>query len=149
MNATAIQSKKASAPTIEQEALAVRDHKTWSPGDAAHQGDIILICLRELPPKSKVRKNRQIADGDTVGSRHVLVGGNVYDADPGTVAKMVEEATGGRVKVGEKYVGPVFAGPAVLEHPQHQHQSFPDETVTVCVFQRNQTAEEQEIRALD
>lgn len=149
MNATETVSNAGSAPAIEQGSLPVRNHQTWMPGDAAHQGDLILICLAALPMSAKVRRNRQMAEGETMGSRHVVAGGEVYDADPKEVAAAISEATKGCVAPTEMYIGPVFSGPCVLEHPQHQHQSFPGETVTACIFQRNQTAEDQEARARD
>lgn len=134
------------APSQESERLPCREHSTWSVGDCAHQGDLIFVCIAKMP-KGKRRENRQLAEGETRGSRHVLSGGEVFDTDAEAVAKTINAATGGNVAA--KYIGPVFTGPATVEHPEHQHQSFPADTVTVCVFQRNQTAEEREVRARD
>ena len=149
MSAIATAVRSIPAPAAEQAAHAVREHLTWSPGDAAHQGDLILICLPSLPKSAKPRVNRQMAEGETMGSRHIVNGSECYDVDAVKVAEMIAKATKGRCKPAAQYVGPVFVGSCVLEHPQHQHQAFPAGTVTVCVFQRNQTADDRELRAQD
>lgn len=150
MNAVAdqITSSPTNAPAAEQNKLACREHGTWSPGDTAHQGDLILVCLPGLPKSAKARTNRQMAEGETRGSKHVVAGGEVFDADANEVVNMIAKATGGAVKVEPRYAGPVFTGPAVLEHPEHQHQSFP-ESVTCVVYQRSLDAEEREARSQD
>ena len=45
-----------------------------SAGDAFRQGDVLVCCLKELPPDCSLVKNpdAQIAPGTTQGSRHVL-----------------------------------------------------------------------------
>lgn len=134
------------APSQESERLPCREHSTWSVGDCAHQGDLIFVCIAKIP-LGKVRNNRQLAEGETRGSRHILVGGEVFDPDQVAAASLIEAAT--KSKIDTKYIGPVFFGPATVEHPEHQHQSFPADTITACVFQRNQTAEEREVRARD
>lgn len=141
--------RRRSAPAIETHGPVIRRHETWSAGDCAHQGDLIFVCLPKLPGSSAQRGNRQLADGETRGSKHVLVGGVCYDANKEEVARMIQAATRDKVKVNSDYVGPVFVGEATVEHPQHQHQAFPEGTVTACIYQRNLDAEEREIRARD
>lgn len=136
--------KTNSAPT------PIRVHSAWVAGDVAHQGDLTLIGISAVPAGVKVRVNRQIAEGNTKGSRHVVLGGTCFDCDnPDAVAKLVSKATKGRVCPDARYIGPVFSGPCTLEHPQHQHQTFPADCVVVAVYQRNMDAEEREIRAKD
>lgn len=149
MNTVLSPSAPASAPQAEQAKMPVRRHDTWAPGDAAHQGDLILVCIPNLPKSAKPRENRQMADGETQGSKHVVDGGDVFDADADEIVVMVKAATKGRVLCDPKYIGPVFSGSCVLTHPQHQHQAFPADTTTVVLFQRNQDSEEREHRARD
>lgn len=138
------------APTMEQQRPhAKRVHDAWSPGDVAHQGDLIIVALGALPKSAKPRTNRQLAEGDSRGSRHELVGGECYDADPKELAGLIASATGGKVKVDPKYVGACFSGAAVIDHPQHAAQEFPDQPCSVVVFQRNLDAEEREQRQQD
>lgn len=145
---TAIQTKPAmTAPPAESpRPHAPRTHSTWAPGDRAHQGDLILVALHVVPRGSVIRRDRQMADGTSPGSRHVVTGGQVYDADKSVVRKALKEFG---IDVDEKYIGPVFQGPCTLEHPTHAHQVFPDKTATAVVYQRNLDAEEREVRARD
>jgi hypothetical protein len=139
-------------PTVETRPLAVRRHETWSPGDCAHQGDLIFVCLVSLPTGAKPRENRQLVDGDTRGSRHVLEGGSCCDCDTVMVASAVKAATGGAIDVEARYVGPVFTGGddgATVTHPEHQHQWFPAGSVTACLYQRNVDADERANPARD
>src|SRR5690349_19760899 len=89
-------------------------------GDAYAQGDLYFVRIPGLPKSAKPRANRQLAEGDTQGSRHVCTVGEVYDADPKEVAAMVRAASD--QVVDPKYVGPVITtagGRAYVEHPEH------------------------------
>jgi hypothetical protein len=121
-------------------------------GDSAHQGDLILVGIGRLPKSAKPRKNRQLAEGSTQGSRHVLERGALYDAELNEVAALIEEATG--CKVGDAYVGPVFVSPKAptehdLTHPEHGDLGFPAGTVCAVVYQRSLDQEEREARVVD
>lgn len=125
---------------------------TFAPGDVSHQGDLILVCLSSLPSSAKPRANRQLADGNTQGSRHVLARGDVYDCDAAEVVRAIKHAT--RAEVDAKYVGPVFRSPSDptphdLTHPEHGHQGFASKCVVAIVYQRNLDAEERERRTQD
>lgn len=136
-----------SIPTIEQAKHGdVQQHPGRIVGDTAHQGDIIFVSVAKLPKSAKTRSNRQIADDSTSGSRHIVEGGEVYDADASEVAQAIKVATG--ATVAEQYIGPVIVGPCKVTHPQHQHHEFCG-TVEAVVYQRNQDSEERESRALD
>lgn len=143
------QSQSRSAPVMEDVADKVRRHPTWSVGDVAHQGDIIIVAIQAVPVGATKRKSRQLAEGDTRGSKHVLAGGKIFDADPAILAKAVADATQGRVIVQPQYIGPVIAGACVIEHPEHQHQAFPEHKASVICYQRNVDAEGREQRAAD
>jgi hypothetical protein len=127
-------------------------HATFETGDVSHQGDLIIVCIGELPRSARPRANRQLAEGGTQGSRHVLERGDVYDANPEEIAELIRRATG--CDVGLDYLGPVFVSPSDptaddLTHPEHGNQGFPAGAVCAVVFQRNLDAEEREQRTRD
>lgn len=117
-------------------------------GDVTHQGDVILVRISELPKSAKPRSNHQLAEGNTQGSRHILVGGSVYDCDAADVVKSIASACK-NTHVDARYIGPVFTTPATLEHPEHGHQSWDCYAVIAVVYQRNLDAEQREQRVLD
>lgn len=145
--------KKAAAPQIERIVNdAPKLHASFEPGDVCHQGDIIIVCIARLPTSAKPRANRQLADGTTQGSRHVLERGDVYDADTNDVVDLIRQATS--ITVEARYIGPVFVSPAAptaddLTHPEHGNQGWPAGTVCAVVYQRNLDAEEREQRVAD
>jgi hypothetical protein len=127
-------------------------HQTFEVGDVAHQGDLIIVAIAKLPKSAKFRGNKQLAEGTTQGSRHILERGIVYDADTKKVAALIKKATG--VEVDEKFIGPVFVSPPEptcddLTHPEHGNQGFPAGTVCAVVYQRNLDAELREARVRD
>jgi len=126
--------------------------ESFETGDVSHQGDLIIVRIAALPASAKPRADRQLAIGDTQGSRHVMTRGEVYDADANEVAEAILAATGHRV--GAQYIGPVFVSPESptahdLTHPEHGHQGFPAGAVCAVVYQRNLDAEERERRVMD
>lgn len=127
-------------------------HPTFEPGDVSHQGDLIIVGIHKLPASAKLRSNRQLAEGSTQGSRHVLERGDVYDCDPAQVVEAIHKANGVLVEV--QYVGPVFISPEAptaddLSHPEHGNQGFPAGAVCATVYQRNLDAEERASRVQD
>ena len=127
-------------------------HATFEVGDTAHQGDIIIVAIAMLPRSAKPRLSRQLAIGDTQGSRHVLTRGDVFDASPSEVGSLIKAATG--CEVSPEYIGPVFVSPADptaddLTHPEHGNQGFPAGRVCAVVYQRNLDAEDREQRSRD
>ncbi len=114
------------------------------------QGDLYFVALPRLPRSAKDRKSRQLAEGDTQGSRHMLTIGDVFDADAAEVAAMIEKSAG--VKVDARYIGPVFRSAdarAYVEHPEHGDHDYQCETVRATVYQRSLDAEEREQRVRD
>lgn len=127
-------------------------HSTFEIGDVAHQGDLIIVRIAALPQSAKPRLNRQLADGTTQGSRHILERGEVFDADREEIARLIKAAT--KAKVAPEYIGPVFVSPHEptardLNHPEHGPQGFPAGSVCAVVYQRNLDAEEREQRTRD
>lgn len=143
-----IETMNNTVPSLETTtASKPRRHETWSVGDKAHQGDLIFVALKKLPKSAKSRSDRQMAEGSTKGSRHILEGGKCFDCDAQELAKALKADA--KMIVDPKYIGPVFTGECVLTHPQHQHQAFPNHACTVVVYQRNLDADEREARVLD
>lgn len=138
-----------------QERIANDDPKlieTMSVGDTSHQGDLIIVAIGVMPKSARPRANRQLADGDTQGSRHILLRGDVFDADAAEIAALIRKANG--CDVGLEYIGPVFVSPKEptaedLDHPEHGSQGFPDGMVCAVVYQRNLDSEERERRTRD
>lgn len=127
-------------------------HATFEAGDVAHQGDLIIVALSRLPESAVPRVSRQLADGNSQGSRHMLERGEVYTASAPEVAYMILAVTGCTVAHG--YIGPVFVSPATptendLTHPEHGNQGFPPRTVCAVVYQRSLDAEQREARMRD
>ena len=131
---------------------APRLHPVFEPGDVCHQGDLIFVALGSLPKTAVRRNNRQLAEGSTPGSRHILTRGDLYDADPAEVAGLIRKAN--KVEVDPRYIGPVFVSPDAptaddLTHPEHGNQGWPAGTICAVVYQRNLDAEQREARVRD
>lgn len=142
--------------TTQDHEIIVNDeskfHEAFSVGDAVHQGDVIIVGIASVPKSAKPRKSRQLAEGNTQGSRHVMTRGEVYDCDPGDVSAAIKSATG--VDVQARYCGPVFVSPPNptaddLSHPEHGNHGFPAGQVCAVVIQRNLDALQREQRVAD
>lgn len=147
--------KRAKQKAVRHESIVNNDPRlleVFDVGDASHQGDLTIVRIASLPASAKPRRERQLAEGNTQGSRHVLARGEVFDADAREVARMIRAAT--KCEIDERYIGPVFVSPADptpndLTHPEHGHQGFPAGAVCAVVFQRNLDSEEREQRTQD
>jgi hypothetical protein len=120
-------------------------------GTVAHQGDLVLVRIAGMPQSGKPRQDRQLAAGNTQGSRHVLETGLPYDCAASDVANAIAAVCPG-VAVQAAYIGPVFAtrgGAADLLHPEHGDHHYRGEMVLAVVYQRNLDAEEREQRVQD
>jgi len=81
-------------------------------GQFVRQGDVYAVRIKAIPSGLKETQERQLAPGNTQGSRHVLAG---------------------QVKVwardnGDSLTGPVFevlGKSATLTHPEHAHIDLP------------------------
>lgn len=108
--------------------------KVGSPslGDVVRQGDIYLVCIDCLPSKGKDSDNRQLAPGNTQGSRHILSGD-------------VKIVSGHKTEYHEALSGPAFqcVGDVTVTHPEHTHVVLPKDTCWQVVYQ---VAYDEEIR---
>lgn len=138
------------AERIVNDELRTFTEADWPVGSVAHQGDLILVRISRLPALAKPRKQRQLADGTTQGSRHVLETGDVFDCPPANVTAAVKAACPA-ASVVDRYCGPVFrtaAGKALLTHPEHGDHAYEGEMTVAVVYQRSLDAElrEQQVR---
>lgn len=126
-------------------------------GTGAHQGDMIFLRLKRLPKSATHRESRQLAIGNTQGSRHVLKTGNCFNVPTRDFQAAVQAAVkqykpSKRVTISEQLIGPVFStcnGVAEVDHPEHGNHVFHGDMVIACIYQRNLDAEEREQRARD
>lgn len=126
---------------------APQTFEDFAVGTVTHQGDLILLAINK-PKQLKVRKNLQLAEGNTQGSRHVLVAGSkCYDGDVAELQQLIKAATGADVEA--QYIGPVFELNTTLEHPEHGAKTWQCDGWAVVVFQRNQDALERAARVQD
>lgn len=119
-------------------------------GTVSHQGDLIFVRVASLPQSATCRRNRQLAEGSTSGSRHILTIGDAFDCPPDDVSRAVHAATG--VNVDGEFCGPLFAtrhDAASVEHPEHGHQHFVGHMTVAVVYQRNLDAQERQARVMD
>lgn len=119
---------------------------TMSPGDTQRQGDVYIVCLG--PKNSGVLAQlgnltpiaeRQLAPGETQGSRHILEGDvRLFRAtEPGKVAAVINGLVKGAA-VQEALIGPVFETGAKTEltHPEHGNFKYPEGEICATVYQR-------------
>lgn len=113
---------------IEKDAEAknrpeIRDlSKLEIPGDWARQGDVSLILVPADHPRGKLRGERQVAVGTSVGSRHVAEGAVVLYEGVDAAIDAVQRL-GHKNRLVRPQVGPVIvvSGPWALTHPEHAH----------------------------
>lgn len=109
-----------------------------SVGDVVRQGDLYLVCLEALPAGGE-RAPRQLAPGETQGSRHVAAGECVVHrpASAAAVAQLIKTACRG-AEVPAELVGPLVEclGETTIEHPEHGHRILPAGSVWAVVYQR-------------
>lgn len=110
---------------------------TVSIGDVVRQGDLYLVAIGDLPAKRTPTGERQLAPGNTQGSRHVLAGEcEVFTAEPAAIAALVKKSNG--VIIPAPLLGPVFrtVGEVTVEHPEHGHRALPAGECFATVYQR-------------
>ncbi len=119
--------------------------------DVLRQGDIYIARIPSLPVTKKIRKDRQLADGNTQGSRHVLTGdADLYDPDT-TAMREVLAKSYPHLDVQDYQIGPTFEtrGPVTVEHPEHGNRTLTEPGCYATVFQRSLEADGREARARD
>lgn len=141
------------AENVTNDATRVITDAMLGIGESYAQGDLVFVRIGAMPKSARPRTDRQLAEGDTQGSRHICTVGQVYDADRAEVSRLILNATGGEVDIQPNYIGPVvvsddFAG-AVIEHPEHGDHRYEGPMVLATVFQRALDVEEREARVQD
>lgn len=134
--ANQIEEVRKSAETMD--AAKTETISTASAGDVVRQGDLYLVCLSESPAAEKT-KDRQLAPGNTQGSRHVAVGQCTVslvknrDAMCEVLNRLVKGAN-----VPAELVGPVIRckSAVTITHPEHGHKVLPADSVWAVVYQR-------------
>jgi hypothetical protein len=133
----AFQSVRRSAEKIQSDA-----HETVavvSSGDVVRQGDVYLIALDVAPKKAAAFVGRQLAPGETQGSRHFAEGDcELYRPDEAEatqiLARLIPETNGER-----QFFGPVIRAHGAVEitHPEHGNRTLPgDGQVYLVTYQR-------------
>lgn len=95
-------------------------------GDVVRQGDLYLVCIDKLPSGKKI-EDRQLAEGNTQGSRHV-VQGDVSIVTPDSAHPGIDRVL----------CGPAFHcnEAAEVTHPEHGNKVLPKDTTWRVTFQR-------------
>jgi hypothetical protein len=148
---TAISTKLSQSEAIVNDSPRTFTEADFPVGTVAHQGDVILVRIASLPLSARPRKIRQLAIGDTQGSRHILKKGMAYDCSPADVSAAIAAVCAG-VHVAAAYCGPVFCaknGIADLVHPEHGNHHYRGDMTIAVVYQRNLDSEEREQRVQD
>lgn len=93
-----------------------RDCTTLPVGDVAQQGDVYIHVAPTDHPHGPRLATRQLAEGDTQGSRHIAEG-HVKIYAPTTPTASMETGA---------LLGPVVVatGPWTLTHPEHPHHHY-------------------------
>lgn len=90
-------------------------------GERVRQGDVYLIRVRNGHPRGKPWGSKQVAVGNTIGSRHVAVGDvDVFAGDAKAIAKLFPKFSAEQLQA---CCGPVVVARSTwtLEHPEHPH----------------------------
>jgi len=113
---------------------------TVSPGDVIRQGDLYLVALGDLKGiETTPIADRQLAPGETQGSRHVIAGpaDMLKASSPNAVASRINKL------VRDARVEPALVGPLVLAgagceltHPEHGNFQLPAGELFAVVYQR-------------
>ena len=131
--------------TVKKSAEQIRNDETQSvgtvsPGDVIRQGDLYLVALDNLDGiEATPISDRQLAPGNTQGSRHVIAGqaellkASSPDAVAARINTLVRDA-----RVEPALVGPlVLAGAGCeLTHPEHGNFRLPEGECFAVVYQR-------------
>lgn len=119
---------------------AAKTERIGSPscGDVVRQGDLYLVCIESMPV-GKATDNRQLAPGNTQGSRHILSGDVtiVTSVDYQSLKRVAPESFAKR-DLESVLVGPAFSCNSDVEvtHPEHGHKVLPEGTVWQVIYQQ-------------
>lgn len=96
-------------------------------GSHVRQGDIVLTMVGPSTEAGALITERQLAPGNTQGSRHVAEG------DVDIYARAGDALTGPLLRVGE--------GKCRITHPEHRHYTLPPNTAWAVTYERDLEAE--------
>lgn len=99
------------------------------PGDVVRQGDVYVWRMPDcFEPVGTPRGERQVAVGNTAGSRHIAEGEGVKLTNLAEPAKMADalRRLGGGATLNAEMIGPVVRSESewTLTHPEHAHVRF-------------------------
>ena len=103
------------------------------PGDVTRQGDLYIIRLEAPLPRHVRWEGRQLALGNTQGSRHIAEGDcECYQPDRNTVNMALHKLIPPTVGY-EHFIGPCIdaKGPLTVAHPEHADVTLPPGTYLV------------------
>lgn len=135
----------------EQMDVRAFEQVNLEPGDVAQQGDVYLVCLPDSPPCATTVSRRQIADGNTQGSRHIVARGLVLDTDTATKKEALLDVIP-TAEWREYQFGPLVSpvdGSVLLTHPEHGDRQYNFEGCLLVGYQRSLDADGREERARD
>lgn len=111
---------------------------TMSPGDVLRQGDLYIIALDVPIPGGKPHRSRQLAPGNTQGSRHVAEGNcqiQTVDEDQAVSAinRLVPSTKRQRL-----FIGPMIIAVdhVRIAHPEHGDRTLPGDAAYIVTYQR-------------
>lgn len=120
-------------------------------GDNVRQGDLYIARVIAMPTGRK-RESRQLAIGDTQGSRHILEGSvvSLIDPDVDAAIKSLKHCSGNDVQAYQ--IGPAFEvgeSPVTIAHPEHGDRTLTEPGCYQVIYQRALDTEEREMREMD
>lgn len=118
----------------------VRRHPEMQIGQVGHQGDVYIHRIAKAPAAwlTEVSEHRQVAVGDTIGSRHIADGPKLRVLWPASREAAVKDCPIrgfiDTLGLGAEFcLGPIVESsePWALTHPEHAHHEFPAGTYLV------------------
>ena len=129
---TAIEFHEKLTEAVKDSSMAVRMHEGMRIRQVAHQGDLYLHMVSKIPQPWNVQvEGRQIALGQTTGSRHCAEGDKVTvywpESKAAALAKCPVKLKFKNESTAQNAIGPCIDAPEgfTLTHPEHAHHWFP------------------------
>lgn len=116
--------QEAVAAVFSHSAVTTKRFVSLTIGESIRQGDIYITRVADGHPRGAVWGSRQVAVGNTIGSRHVAVGDvDVFAGVPDAIKKLRPLFTDEQRAA---CCGPVVVARSTwdLEHPEHPHHEL-------------------------
>jgi hypothetical protein len=127
-----------------------RESVAWTPknkkGSAFRQGDVMLLTIpiewlkgQQPIEAPEGTPQRQVAEGNTQGSRHILTGNCQIFVKHGLKWDKLNKVLPKPFSIQlDEMIGPAFisAENTVLEHPEHANVELPEGYAFVCIYQQ-------------